>query len=111
MGDKQAIRRTKIGEQSGEQIPPNETESTHRRVLAPTCKLLGRLKRQDRGRLSKPPHSAALPPLRGLISGVYHARKAATIEPTIQVPISAVRALNDSARNDSTVLSSIRTTS
>ncbi len=39
------------------------------------------------------------------------ARKAATIEPTIQVPISAVTALNDNAPNNSTILSSIRTTS
>jgi 3-oxoacyl-[acyl-carrier protein] reductase len=40
---------------SGEQIRPNEAESPHLRALAPTCKLLGRLKRQDRGRFSKPP--------------------------------------------------------
>lgn len=39
------------------------------------------------------------------------ARKAATIEPTIQAPISAVTALNDNAPNNSTILSSIRTTS
>src|ERR1035437_8849027 len=65
---------TKSGEQSGEQIHPNEPHSPHLRVLAPTCKSLGRLKRQDRGRLSKPPPSASRPPLRrcGLI--VYHWR-------------------------------------
>jgi hypothetical protein len=38
------------------------------------------------------------------------ARKAATIEPTIQVPISAVRALKDSAPNNPIILSNIRTT-
>ena len=56
--------RVESGEQSGEQIHPNEAESPHLRGLAPTCKLLGRLKRQDRGRFSKPPPSATRPPLR-----------------------------------------------
>src|SRR5258708_568879 len=59
------------GEQSGEQIHPNETESTHSRALAPTCKLLGRLKRQDCGRFSKPPPSASRPPLRRDLRGFY----------------------------------------
>jgi hypothetical protein len=33
---------------------PNEVESPHLRALVPTCKLLGRLKRQDRGRFTNP---------------------------------------------------------
>jgi hypothetical protein len=45
------------GEQIGEQIRPNEVLSPHFRVSAPTCKLLGRLKRVNRGKLSKPPSS------------------------------------------------------
>ena len=47
--------RTKTGEQSGEQKHPNQAEPPHLRVPAPKCKLLGRLKRQVRGRHSKPP--------------------------------------------------------
>jgi hypothetical protein len=56
--------RPKIGEQSGEQIRPNEAHRPHLRAVTPSCKLLGRLKRQHCGRFSKPPHSATLPPLR-----------------------------------------------
>jgi hypothetical protein len=52
------------GEQSGEQIRPNKAILPHLRVLAPICKLLGRLKRVNRGRFSKPPPSASRPPLR-----------------------------------------------
>jgi hypothetical protein len=54
----------KSGEQSGEQIHPNEAGSPHLKALAPICKLLRKLKQINRGRLSKPPHSATLPPLR-----------------------------------------------
>ena len=57
------------GEQSGEQMHPNEAGSPQLRALAPACKLLRRLKRRDRGRFSKPPHSATLPPLRRFCQG------------------------------------------
>jgi hypothetical protein len=63
----------------------------------------GHLNHQTEGRLHFFVLIVALPRLT--------ARKAATIEPTIQVPISAVRAVKDSAPNNSTILSSVRTTS
>src|SRR5580704_13189141 len=66
--------RTKIGEQSGEQIHPDETHLSHLRALAPACKSLRRLKRHDRGGFSKPPPSASRPPLRRCGSIVYHGR-------------------------------------
>ena len=50
-----------FGEQTGEQIHPNEAGSPHLKALAPICKLLGRLKRVNRGRLSKPPLAASPP--------------------------------------------------
>jgi hypothetical protein len=69
------VRRSQnIGEQSGEQKCPTQVNSTHLGTFTPTRKLLRRLKREDRGTFSKPPHSATLPPLR---EGVF--QKSSTV--------------------------------